>query len=63
MVADSSQLLADDQRTLFAAAVDANTRARAGEPFSIVVDPAAFHFFDRESGESLLAVREPAVAA
>jgi multiple sugar transport system ATP-binding protein len=48
-----STLLADEGRCLFAAAVDARTRARPGGKVSLAVDPAAFHFFDPSSGASL----------
>jgi multiple sugar transport system ATP-binding protein len=46
-------LLADDGRCLFAAAVDARTKARPGQKVSLAIDPSAFHFFDQDTGESL----------
>ena len=59
---DEAALLAEDeQRSLFNARVDPQTRARVGERLRLAVQPRAFHFFDRETGESLLAVT-PAVA-
>jgi len=36
--------------TAFTARVGAATRARAGAPLRIAVDPSAFHFFDPETG-------------
>jgi multiple sugar transport system ATP-binding protein len=51
--AADSTLLADDGRCLFAAAVDARTKARPGEKVSLAIDPSAFHFFDSQTGESL----------
>jgi hypothetical protein len=39
---------------VFTAAVDARSGARAGHPVRLSVDPARFHFFDRDSG---LAIR------
>jgi multiple sugar transport system ATP-binding protein len=54
---DDATLLADEQ-ALFTARVDPRTRARAGERFSLAVDPSQFHFFDLRTGESLLSSRE-----
>jgi len=51
--AGDGTLLADDGRCLFAAAVDARTKARPGEKVSLAIDPSAFHFFDQDTGESL----------
>jgi multiple sugar transport system ATP-binding protein len=55
-------LLADDGRCLFAAAVDARTKARAGQKVSLAIDPSAFHFFDQDTGESLCRRAEVAAA-
>ena len=49
---DPTILAAHD--SLFTARVDPATRARVGDPLELVVDPAAFHFFDVQSGRSLL---------
>jgi len=50
---DDATLLAEDD-SLFTARVDPATRAGVGDPLELVVDPASFHFFDVESGRSLL---------
>ena len=50
---DEATLLAEPT-ALFSARVDPKTRARVGEPLELAVDPAAFHFFGRESGKTLL---------
>ena len=52
---EQAQLLADDQRSLFTASVDAHSRATAGGGLELAIDPRAFHFFDPETGESLRA--------
>jgi multiple sugar transport system ATP-binding protein len=52
------ELLADGG-TLFTARVDPRTQTRVGDRLCLAVDPAGFHFFDPESGETLL----PAKAA
>jgi multiple sugar transport system ATP-binding protein len=39
---------------LMNARVDPRTRGRVGQPLRLVVDPSRFHFFDPESGASLL---------
>jgi ABC-type sugar transport system ATPase subunit len=51
----------DDQATilvesssLFTARVDPRTSARSGSSIVLAVDPARFHFFDAQSGASLL---------
>ena len=49
---DEDQLVAGDG-TAFTARVGAATRARAGSPLRLTVDPAAFHFFDPQTGERL----------
>jgi multiple sugar transport system ATP-binding protein len=36
----------------FTARVDPATSARPGAPMRLAVDPAGFHYFDRETGES-----------
>jgi multiple sugar transport system ATP-binding protein len=52
---DESSLLAEED-AFFTARVEAMTSARVGAPLQLAVDPSGFHFFDRETGESLLAV-------
>jgi multiple sugar transport system ATP-binding protein len=59
---DDATILADDD-SLFTARVDPATKGRVGEPLDLTVDPAKFHFFDVETGASLLladAGRQPA---
>jgi multiple sugar transport system ATP-binding protein len=58
--ADDATLLAEDQ-ALFSARVDARTGARVGKPLQLTVDPSRFHFFDPETGLTLLSrARKPA---
>ena len=54
----SAKLLADDARAHFTARIDARTRARPGATLRLVVNAAAFHFFDAETGTSLAAATE-----
>jgi multiple sugar transport system ATP-binding protein len=49
---DDATLLAEE-KSLFTARVDPRTAARVGMPISLAVDPARFHFFDPETGDSL----------
>jgi multiple sugar transport system ATP-binding protein len=49
--------------TAFTARVGAATRARTGAPLRIAVDPAAFHFFDPESGSRIERRRQSAAGA
>jgi multiple sugar transport system ATP-binding protein len=58
--AEEESLLPADQ-ALFSARLDPRTEAQVGRPLQVVVDAAQFHFFDPESGASLLAT-EPARA-
>ncbi len=51
---DEAGLLAQDD-SLFTARVDPATSGRIGAPLQLAVDPASFHFFDVQTGESLLA--------
>jgi multiple sugar transport system ATP-binding protein len=50
-----------DSTALFSARVDPRTRARVGDRVLLAVDPSRFHFFDAETGASLL--MEPRHAA
>jgi multiple sugar transport system ATP-binding protein len=43
-------LLGDEGGSVFCARVDARTRARPGERVRLSVDPARFHYFDKETG-------------
>jgi multiple sugar transport system ATP-binding protein len=48
------RLLAERKRALFAARVDARTRAKVGDTIRLTVDPSRLYFFSPETGESLL---------
>src|SRR5881392_981238 len=52
--AEEESLLAADQ-ALFSARLDPRTEAQVGRPLQVAVDATQFHFFDPESGASLLA--------
>jgi ABC-type sugar transport system ATPase subunit len=54
-------LVASEGTSVFTAAVDARTAARPGRKVRLSVNPARFHFFDRDSGEAIVA-DEPAAA-
>ena len=58
---DEAKLIADDDRSLFTAAVDPRSSARHGDKVQLTVNPARFHFFDPDTGLSLAA--EPTLAA
>ena len=58
---EDTQLLADDS-SLFTARIDPRTTARPGGKVTLAVDPAGFHFFDPDTGETLRA-REGELAA
>jgi multiple sugar transport system ATP-binding protein len=59
---EESRLLADD-RALFNARVNAETRARAGTRLTLAVNPARFHFFDPATGEALTGAAAARAAA
>jgi multiple sugar transport system ATP-binding protein len=63
--AEDASLLAEE-RALFTARVDPRSAARVGSRLRLAVDPARFHFFDPETGASLVAqqadLREPVLA-
>jgi multiple sugar transport system ATP-binding protein len=50
---DEAMLLAEPT-ALFSARVDPRTRAEVGRTLRLAVDPSRFHFFDPESGTTLL---------
>jgi multiple sugar transport system ATP-binding protein len=58
---EDAQLLAEDD-SLFTARVDPRTSARTGRTLTLAVNPAGFHFFDPETGQTLRA-REGELAA
>jgi multiple sugar transport system ATP-binding protein len=58
---DERPELVGDPGSLLNARVDPRTAAEVGEPLRLAVDPARFHFFDAESGASLLLPAEAAV--
>ena len=51
---DERPELVGDPGSLLNARVDSRTRAEVGEPMRLAVDPARFHFFDADTGASLL---------
>jgi multiple sugar transport system ATP-binding protein len=50
---ESTLLAAEKERPLFAARVDARTKARVGQPLRVAIDPSRLYFFSPETGESL----------
>jgi multiple sugar transport system ATP-binding protein len=50
---EPSHLLAEEGATPFTAIVESNSTARVGDRVRLSVDPAAFHFFDPETGAAL----------
>jgi multiple sugar transport system ATP-binding protein len=58
---EDAQLLAEGG-SMFTARVDSRTSARTGKSMTLAVNPAAFHFFDPETGQTLRA-REGELAA
>jgi multiple sugar transport system ATP-binding protein len=50
---DDAVLLAEDRRALFTAEVDETSTIVAGATARLAVNPARFHFFDVESGDTL----------
>ncbi len=67
---DDATMLAES-RSLFNARVDPRAPTRVGDTIRLAVDPSRFHFFDRETGSSLMdrapidvsSRREPALSA
>jgi multiple sugar transport system ATP-binding protein len=55
---DEAALL-QESRALFSARVDPRAPVRVGEPLELSVDPARLHFFDPESGRTLLPATAP----
>jgi multiple sugar transport system ATP-binding protein len=51
--ADEESLLVEE-KARFAARIDPAVEARVGSPLTLAVDPATFHFFDADTGDSLL---------
>jgi multiple sugar transport system ATP-binding protein len=58
--AESDASLIVEERALFTARVDPRTNASVGESLRLAVDPARFHFFDPQTGASLLGEAAPA---
>jgi multiple sugar transport system ATP-binding protein len=56
--------LIQESRALFSARVDPRARVRVGEPLELALDTSRLHFFDPESGKTLLpdAASEPRLA-
>ena len=53
---DEASLLVEED-AFFTARVEAMTSAQVGAPLQLAVDPSAFHFFDLQSGQTLLPAR------
>ncbi|HUQ22613.1 MAG TPA: sn-glycerol-3-phosphate ABC transporter ATP-binding protein UgpC [Gaiellaceae bacterium] len=51
---EDGQLLATSDRRLFAARVDARTKARVGDTIRLALDPSRLYFFSPDTGESLM---------
>jgi len=51
--------LLQESRALFSARVDPRARVRVGEPLELALDPMRLHFFDPESGKTLLPAAAP----
>jgi len=63
---DEEGLLAEEARALFTARLPSGTRQLVGQRIRLALDPARCHFFDPETGESLLRSRtalDEAIAA
>jgi multiple sugar transport system ATP-binding protein len=58
--AEDATDLVIERGSLLNARVDPRTSARVGETLRLAVDPTRFHFFEIESGASLLEVEQPA---
>jgi multiple sugar transport system ATP-binding protein len=56
---DDEATLLPDSKALFAARVDPATTARVGVPIELAVNPNRLHFFDAQTGLSLVAEPEP----
>jgi multiple sugar transport system ATP-binding protein len=51
---EGAELVGEERGSLLNARVDPRTTARVGDSLRLAVDPARFHFFDADSGSSLL---------
>jgi hypothetical protein len=56
-------LVAAEGTSVFTAAVDARTAARSGARVRLSVNPARFHFFDRDTGQVIRARPLPVAAS
>jgi multiple sugar transport system ATP-binding protein len=61
--ADEDAALLGGDEVLFGARIDPRADAAPGRPLTLTVDPSRFHFFDRETGVSLLAPSSARTAA
>jgi multiple sugar transport system ATP-binding protein len=61
VVEDDERLVTGTETSLFNARVDPRTAARVGEQLRLAIDPESLYFFDRASGENLLAAAPAAV--
>jgi multiple sugar transport system ATP-binding protein len=60
---DGSLLAEESDRALFAARVDARTKAAVGQPITLAVDPSRVYYFSPETGESLISQPRAGAAA
>jgi multiple sugar transport system ATP-binding protein len=60
---DEGKLLLDETKASFTARIDPRTSVRHGAELRLTVDPARFHFFDPDTGASLLQAAAPAAVA
>ena len=51
---ETSLLASEEDRTMLVARVDSRSKARAGQPLRLAVDPSRLYFFSPSSGETLL---------
>jgi multiple sugar transport system ATP-binding protein len=61
LMEDEEGTLLAQEEALFSARVDPRADAAVGRPMTLAVDPARFHFFDVETGMSLLPPTQAAV--
>jgi multiple sugar transport system ATP-binding protein len=59
---DDEGTLLPDSKALFAARLDPRTAARVGSPIELALNNAGLHFFDPETGSSLLQETEAELA-
>jgi multiple sugar transport system ATP-binding protein len=60
---DVIPLMAGEDRGIFCARVDERTKAQPGRPVRLSVDPARFHYFDKDTAERLATGRQALASA